>query len=144
MEYTRISADCHIDLCWLPPTLFTDGATPAMKSRMPYVASGPRGDYWTTPSGVNLGLKNGVGPTGAPYVPGQHARVDRMAETGLYRDGEQGIRRVSDPHLRVRDMDLDCTVHGFRSSFRDWVAEETHYQGEVAEAALAREAMANS
>lgn len=107
MEYTRISADCHIDLCWLPPTLFTDGATPAMKSRMPYVASGPRGDYWTTPSGVNLGLKNGVGPTGAPYVPGQHARVDRMAETGLYRDGEQGIRRVSDPHLRVRDMDLD-------------------------------------
>ena len=36
MEYTRISADCHIDLCWLPPTLFTDGATPAMKSRMPY------------------------------------------------------------------------------------------------------------
>ena len=37
MEYTRVSADCHIDLCWLPPTLFTDEATPAMKSRMPYV-----------------------------------------------------------------------------------------------------------
>ena len=89
MEYTRVSADCHIDLCWLPPTLFTDEATPAMKSRMPYVASGPKGEYWTTPSGANLGLKNGVGPTGAPYVPGQHARVDRMAETGLYRDGER-------------------------------------------------------
>ena len=29
------------------------------------------------------------------------------------------------------------TVHGFRSSFRDWVAEETHFQREVAEAALA-------
>lgn len=29
------------------------------------------------------------------------------------------------------------TVHGFRSAFRDWVAEETNFQREVAEAALA-------
>lgn len=29
------------------------------------------------------------------------------------------------------------TVHGFRSSFRDWTAEETSFQREVAEAALA-------
>ncbi len=28
------------------------------------------------------------------------------------------------------------TVHGFRSSFRDWVSEMTEVQGEVAEAAL--------
>ncbi|WP_439711357.1 tyrosine-type recombinase/integrase [Bradyrhizobium elkanii] len=31
----------------------------------------------------------------------------------------------------------DFTVHGFRSSFRDWAAEETAFQREVAEAALA-------
>jgi integrase len=31
----------------------------------------------------------------------------------------------------------DITVHGFRSSFRDWIAEETEYPNEVAEAALA-------
>jgi integrase len=31
----------------------------------------------------------------------------------------------------------DITVHGFRSSFRDWAAECTEYQSEVAEAALA-------
>jgi integrase len=31
----------------------------------------------------------------------------------------------------------DLTVHGFRSSFRDWAAECTGYPGEVAEAALA-------
>jgi integrase len=31
----------------------------------------------------------------------------------------------------------EFTVHGFRSSFRDWVAEETSFQREVAEAALA-------
>lgn len=37
----------------------------------------------------------------------------------------------------LRDAKLDVTVHGFRSAFRDWVAEETSFPGEVAEAALA-------
>lgn len=37
----------------------------------------------------------------------------------------------------LRDMDLAVTVHGFRSAFRDWVAEQTNYSGDVAEAALA-------
>jgi integrase len=31
----------------------------------------------------------------------------------------------------------DLTVHGFRSTFRDWAAETTGYAREVAEAALA-------
>lgn len=31
----------------------------------------------------------------------------------------------------------EYTVHGFRSSFRDWVSESTNFQREVAEAALA-------
>jgi integrase len=31
----------------------------------------------------------------------------------------------------------DLTAHGFRSTFRDWVAERTSFQREVAEAALA-------
>jgi integrase len=33
----------------------------------------------------------------------------------------------------------DYTVHGFRSSFRDWVGEETDFPREVAEAALAHQ-----
>lgn len=37
----------------------------------------------------------------------------------------------------LRDMGLKCTAHGFRSSFRDWAAEQTSAPGEVAEAALA-------
>ena len=36
-----------------------------------------------------------------------------------------------------RGFGLPYTVHGFRSSFRDWVAEETEHSGEVAEMALA-------
>jgi integrase len=34
-------------------------------------------------------------------------------------------------------MGLACTAHGFRSSFRDWAAEQTSAAGEIAEAALA-------
>lgn len=33
--------------------------------------------------------------------------------------------------------EVDATVHGFRSSFRDWVGEETSFPDNVAEAALA-------
>jgi integrase len=37
----------------------------------------------------------------------------------------------------LRDMKAPCTVHGFRSTFRDWAAEQINLPGEVAEAALA-------
>jgi integrase len=37
----------------------------------------------------------------------------------------------------LRDMKEPYTVHGFRSAFRDWVAEQTNFPSEVAEAALA-------
>jgi integrase len=37
----------------------------------------------------------------------------------------------------LRRMGRTETVHGFRSTFRDWTAETTDFPGEVAEAALA-------
>jgi integrase len=37
----------------------------------------------------------------------------------------------------MRGMNLDATVHGFRSSFRDWAAERTGFPHEVCEMALA-------
>ncbi len=40
--------------------------------------------------------------------------------------------------MTLRRMNrADITVHGFRSTFRDWVAEQTSYANEVAEMALA-------
>jgi predicted TIM-barrel fold metal-dependent hydrolase len=107
MQYTRISADCHIDLCWLPPDLFTANATAALKDRMPYVTDGPKGPVWVTRRGANLGLMNGMGSAGREYVPGQIHRSDRMASTGLYEDGQRGIRRLTDPELRLRDQERD-------------------------------------
>ena len=44
--------------------------------------------------------------------------------------------------MLLRRMGYDITVHGFRSCFRDWVAEETIHSPEVAEKALAH-AIAN-
>jgi hypothetical protein len=39
--------------------------------------------------------------------------------------------------MMARRMKVGLTVHGFRSSFRDWVSEETDHSPEVAEMALA-------
>jgi integrase len=37
----------------------------------------------------------------------------------------------------VKDMRPGLTVHGFRSTFKDWVSDRTHYPREVSEMALA-------
>jgi len=40
-------------------------------------------------------------------------------------------------HELLKGMQPGLTVHGFRSSFRDWAAEQTSHPREIAEAALA-------
>ena len=37
----------------------------------------------------------------------------------------------------LKELKVAAVSHGFRSSFRDWAAEETNHSREVAEAALA-------
>lgn len=39
--------------------------------------------------------------------------------------------------MLLRRMKVECTVHGFRSSFRDWAGEASNFPREIAEAALA-------
>jgi predicted TIM-barrel fold metal-dependent hydrolase len=107
MKYDVISADCHVDLIWLPPDLFTANAPAALKERMPYVADGPRGKEWVTKNGASFGLMNGMGSAGRKYEPGKIHRSDRMASTGLYADGDKGIRRLTDPDLRLKEQDRD-------------------------------------
>ena len=105
--YNRISADCHLDLIWLPPDLFKSEAPQQLKERMPYVADGLDGSRWVANNGAVFGLAGGVGASGTKYQPGKQLRVDVMASTGLYEDGKKGIRRPGDPHLRVKEMDRD-------------------------------------
>ncbi|MCK1485085.1 hypothetical protein IVB25_20940 [Bradyrhizobium sp. 193] len=39
--------------------------------------------------------------------------------------------------MMIRRLRVDCTVHGFRSAFRDWTSERTNFAREICEAALA-------
>ena len=58
---------------------------------------------------------------------------------GLSREGELvfPLTHTSMLQLLRRMGRNSVTVHGFRSSFRDWVAERAAYPNHVAEAALA-------
>ncbi|MBB5987843.1 tyrosine-type recombinase/integrase [Sphingobium lignivorans] len=79
-----------------------------------------------------------------PLSP-QAADVFRRAQTLRVEDCElvfpssMSATVLSDMALLelVRGMGVAATVHGFRSSFRDWAAEETDVAREIAEAALA-------
>lgn len=83
----------------------------------------------------------------AHVVPLSPAAVDTFRRAAALRIGGSDLvfpgavrgQPLSDMTLLkvMRDMDRPETVHGFRSSFRDWAAEETSFPGEVAEAALA-------
>jgi integrase len=63
------------------------------------------------------------------------------ARTGdLIFPGQRAGKPLSNTAMEMllRRMDQDAvTVHGFRSAFRDWAGNETHFPREVAEAALA-------
>lgn len=66
----------------------------------------------------------------------------RQTDNDYIFPGLKRNRPLSDQALTktLRRMGVDktqATVHGFRSSFRDWVAEKTHVPAEVAEMALA-------
>ena len=74
---------------------------------MPYVAEGRKGMQWVAKNGAKFGLMNGMGSAGREYVPGEIHRSDRMASTGLYDDGRKGIRRLTDPELRLKDQERD-------------------------------------
>ena len=107
MEYNVISADCHIDLIWLPEDLFTSQASGKLVNRMPYVKESDKGPLWVSQQGAVFGLQNGMGSAGREYVPGQIHRSDVMAATGLYEDGKKGIRRLTVPELRIQDQERD-------------------------------------
>jgi predicted TIM-barrel fold metal-dependent hydrolase len=107
MQYRRISADCHLDLPWLPRELFRENSARALRDRMPYVEEKEDGPHWVTQAGIDMGGWGGVGSVGGKFIPGQNYRVDKMAETGLYEAGKRGEARPGDPHLRIKEMEKD-------------------------------------
>jgi len=95
-------------------------------------------DVWTVPaSRMKAHREHRVPlPDQAVNLLAKLPRVD----SDLLFPGERSGRPLSNMALlmMLRRMKRgDLTAHGFRSTFRDWTAEETDYAGEIAEAALA-------
>lgn len=85
-----------------------------------------------------------------PLAPAAVALMRRLRDEQLALDGEvkperlifthYGARAISDVTMlkALRDMGIEgITVHGFRSSFADWAAEQTNVAKEIVEKALA-------
>ena len=98
------------------------------------------GAIWTIPAERMKAGKAHVVPLSpaAVAVFRKAAEYRRLTDDLVFHGLKRGTP-LSDMTLlkALRDMDMPYTVHGFRSAFRDWVAEETTVPGEIAEAALA-------
>lgn len=80
-------------------------------------------------------------------VPLTDAAIDVLRRVSAFREarsdlvfpGMRAAKPISDMTLTkiCRDMGVEAVPHGFRSSFRDWVSEETDFDGDIAEMALA-------
>jgi integrase len=95
---------------------------------------------WTIPSDRMKMGRTHVVPLAAETVDAfKRAEKFKVPASDLVFPGQDVTKPQSDMTLMkiLRDMELEVTVHGFRSAFRDWVAEKTDFPGEVAEAALA-------
>jgi integrase len=67
------------------------------------------------------------------------ALIEKLPRNGVHVFPGTSQSRLSPTVLiaLLRRMGLTCTAHGFRSAFRDWAAERTHYPREICEQALA-------
>lgn len=95
---------------------------------------------WTIPSErMKMGRVHVVPLAPQAVAVFERAKKFKAGASDLVFPGQTVKKPLSDMTLLkiLRDMDLAVTVHGFRSAFRDWVAEQTDYSGEIAEAALA-------
>ncbi|HVM22776.1 MAG TPA: integrase arm-type DNA-binding domain-containing protein [Sphingomicrobium sp.] len=99
---------------------------------------------WTIPAERTKTGKRTGKPHIVPLSPAAldvfaRAKALRIEASDLVFHGSKRGRPLSDMTLLkvLRDAGEPFTVHGFRSAFRDWVAEQTNFPGEVAEAALA-------
>lgn len=95
---------------------------------------------WIVPGPRMKGGREHRVPLSAPAVALlSEIRPDKPADGSLVFPSKAGTP-LSDMALSMllrRAKKDDVTAHGFRSSFRDWVTEETDFAGDIAEAALA-------
>ena len=95
---------------------------------------------WTIPADRMKAKRAHVVPLSLPAVAlFERMKAHRRGDSDLVFPGTGRSKPLSDMTLTkaLRDMKVDAVPHGFRSTFRDWVAEQTNWPAELAEAALA-------
>jgi integrase len=92
------------------------------------------GDVWKCPPEVmKRGKKHHVPLSAAAQAVIKRMRGQHADFVFPGRDGSIGDTALGD---LLHELRGGCTVHGFRSSFRDWAGEETEFARELAEMAL--------
>jgi integrase len=90
---------------------------------------------WTVPATRMKGGREHRVPLSERAIEILKAMAELRRDDALVFPSAKPDKPLSDATLRR--MADNVTTHGFRSSFRDWAGEETHFPREVAEAALA-------
>ena len=93
---------------------------------------------WTIPAGRMKAMREHRVPLSGRALTILHDIRKRGEGTGLVFRSPRG-KPLSDMTLSklLKERGIAAVPHGFRSSFRDWVAERTNYPREVVEMALA-------
>jgi integrase len=98
---------------------------------------------WTRPSGhMKAGVEHQVplSPRMIEILEGLPRSVSGHQDSLIFEGTKPGHPLGRNALSKMANvMKADCTVHGFRSSFKDWCSEMTSYPRELAEHALAHE-----
>jgi integrase len=95
---------------------------------------------WTVPAArMKAGREHRVPLSAGALAILEEMQVHSQADNSFVFPGSKPGKPLSNMAflMLLRCMDRELTTHGFRSSFRDWVAERTTFPSEVAELALA-------
>jgi integrase len=97
------------------------------------------GATWTIPAGrMKIDQEHRV-PLAPRAIEIMHRARALSADSDFVFPGRSARKALSNMVFiqALRRMGVKVTGHGFRSAFRDWAAEETHFVREVCEMALA-------
>ena len=104
MTYRIISADCHIDMTWMPGDLWVKNAPARFRDQVPQVRQTPDGPRWYAEE-KELGVFGGLGFGFDRVQRGFSKHVEKMFEVGFYEGGPH----PTTPDLRLKDQDYPGT-----------------------------------
>ena len=114
MEYKYISSDDHMDLCYIPPTMWQERVPAKFRDAAPKVVQTEKGPVWFR-EGERWGIY------GTKRADGRKVVFD---EIGLPEEPEPDVWRPSNAKYRLEDMDRDGIYAQVIYNFLDWSFED--------------------